>query len=84
MIKTGDPQHLLLIRRPWPRPGTPTAHSGSTTESDTTPTRDTKTDSLDKTSFVYCYVPQDSEIRPTLSNLVLMASRRWPVEETIT
>jgi SRSO17 transposase len=83
MVETGSPQHVLLIRRPWPRPGTPTADSEPTTTSATTSTRDTDTDSLEKTSFVYCYVPKDSGIRPTLSNLVMMAGRRWPVEETI-
>lgn len=82
MIETGSPEHALLIRRPW----TPAAEGESTTESGTTSTRDTKTetDNPDGTSFVYCYVPKNSEIRPTLSNLVLMAGRRWPVEETIT
>ncbi len=49
----------------------------------TTSTQDTDTDSFQGTSFVYCYVPKDSAIRPTLSNLVVMAGRRWPVEETI-
>jgi len=85
MIETGSPQHVLLIRRPRPLPETPTTDSESTTESGTTSTRntDTDTDSHDKTSFVYCYVPTDSAIRPTLSNLVVMAGRRWPVEETI-
>ena len=32
---------------------------------------------------MYCYVPTTSPIRPTLPNLVLMAGRRWPMEETI-
>ncbi|MGH3926663.1 MAG: IS701 family transposase, partial [Pseudonocardiaceae bacterium] len=83
MIEAGSPQHVLLIRRPLPLPDTPTTDSGSTTESPTTSTQDTGTDCPDKTSFAYCYVPQDSPIRPTLPNLVLMAGRRWPAEETI-
>lgn len=85
MIETGSPQHVLLIRRFLPLSGAPTADSESTTESATTstPDTDTDTDSFKGTSFVYCYVPKDSAIRPTLSNLVVMAGRRWPVEETI-
>lgn len=77
MIETGSPRHLLLVRRPWP----PTAGSKPTTTSATTSTQDT--DSFKGTSFVYCYVPKDSAIKPTLSALVMMAGRRWPVEETI-
>lgn len=73
MIQAGIPHHFLLIRRPWPSSGTPPAES----------TRGTDADSPDGTSFVYCYVPQDSPIMPTLPTLVLMAGRRWPIEETI-
>ncbi|MCA1682263.1 MAG: hypothetical protein LC700_03940, partial [Actinobacteria bacterium] len=45
--------------------------------------RGTETDIPQGTSFVYCHAPTDSPIRPTLPNLVLMAGRRWPVQETI-
>ena len=45
--------------------------------------RGTQTDIPERTSFVYCSVPEDSPIKPTLSNMVLMAGRRWPIEETI-
>jgi len=73
MIEAGTPQHVLLIRRPLLSPGKPTTKS----------TRDTDPPSPDKMSYVYCYVPKESPIRLTLSHLVLMAGRRWPVEETI-
>jgi hypothetical protein len=73
MIGADTPHHVPLIRRPLPKFGTPTA-SG---------TRGTDVDRPDGTSFVYCYVPEDSPITPTLPTLVLMAGRRWPVEETI-
>ncbi|MCA1602154.1 MAG: transposase [Acidobacteria bacterium] len=72
MIEAGTPEHFLLIRRPLPPPGTPTADS----------TRGTDTGIPEGTSFVYCHVPKDSPISPTLSTLVLMAGRRWPAEET--
>ncbi|MGH3939522.1 MAG: hypothetical protein ACRDTG_13005 [Pseudonocardiaceae bacterium] len=32
---------------------------------------------------MYYHVPKDSPISPTLSHLVLMVGRRWPLEETI-
>ncbi|MCA1696746.1 MAG: transposase, partial [Actinobacteria bacterium] len=73
MIEAGTPQHVLLIRRPLLSPGTPTTES----------TQGTDPDSPDKTSYVYCYVPKESPIRLTLSHLVLLTGRRWPVEETI-
>ncbi|MCA1708373.1 MAG: hypothetical protein LC808_35895 [Actinobacteria bacterium] len=79
MIDAGTPQHVLLIRRPLPHPGTPTAEGTHAATS----ARGTDVDSPDGTSFVYCSVPEDSPITLTLSNLVLMAGRRWPVEETI-
>ena len=75
MIEAGTPRHVLVIRRPLPPPATPTT--------DKTSNRSTKTDIPDGTSFVYCYVPEGSPITLSLSNLVLMAGRRWPVEETI-
>ncbi|MGH3931127.1 MAG: hypothetical protein ACRDTF_14255, partial [Pseudonocardiaceae bacterium] len=78
MIEAGTPQHFLLIRRPLPSPGKPPADSATTVTN-----RGADADSPDGTSFVYCWVPEDSPISPTLSNLVLMAGRRWPVEETI-
>lgn len=72
MIEAGTPERFLLIRRPLPPPATPTANS----------TRGTDTGIPEGTSFVYCYVPKDSPISPTLSTLVLMAGRRWSAEET--
>jgi SRSO17 transposase len=81
MIEASTTQHFLLIRRPLPSSGTPTTED--TTAPETTRTRGAKTDAPDGTSYVYCYVPADSPISPTLSNLVLMAGRRWPIEETI-
>ncbi|MCA1695771.1 MAG: IS701 family transposase [Actinobacteria bacterium] len=78
MIEAGTPQHFLLIRRPLPRSGTPTADGDCVTTKNTT-----DADIPEGTSFVYCHVPKDSPISPTLPNLVLMAGRRWPVEETI-
>ena len=83
MIEAGTPQHFLLIRRPLPPPGTPTADPTNATAADTTHTPGTDTDIPDGTSFVYCHIPTDSPITPTVPNLVLMAGRRWPVEETI-
>ncbi|MCA1673612.1 MAG: hypothetical protein LC799_15905, partial [Actinobacteria bacterium] len=79
MIDAGTPQHFLLIRRPLHQPGKPTA--GSTQAA--TSIQGTDTEIPDGTSFVYCFVPKDSPITPTLPNLVLMAGRRWPMEETI-
>jgi hypothetical protein len=76
MIETDAPRHYLLIRRPPPR--TP-----DTAAADTTSTPSTEADRPLDTSYVYCYVPENSPIRPTLPNLVLMAGRRWPMEETI-
>jgi len=73
MIQAGTPHHVLLIRRPLPSSGTPPAEG----------TRGTDAGSPDGTSFVYCYVPENSPITPTLPTLVLMAGRRWPMEETI-
>ena len=83
MIEAGPPQHFLLIRRPLPPAGTPTTDPTHTTAADTTTTPGTDTDIPDGTSFVYCHVPTDSPINPTVPNLVLMTGRRWPVEETI-
>lgn len=34
-------------------------------------------------TFCLCYVPDNSRIRPTMTNLVLMAGGRWGVEETM-
>jgi hypothetical protein len=79
MIEAGTTRHFLLIRRPLPSSGTPATENTTTTKT----TRTGDTDVPDGTSFVYCYVPPDSPISPTLSNLVLMAGRRWPMEETI-
>lgn len=81
MIAAGTPRHYLLIRRPLPR--TPTTGSTTAPAADTTSTPSTGTDSSPDTSYVYCYVPENSPIRPTLPTLVVMAGRRWPMEETI-
>ena len=34
-------------------------------------------------TFCLCYVPEHSRIKPTMTNLVLMAGGRWGVEETM-
>lgn len=78
-IDAGTPQHFLLIRRPLSHPGKPT---GDSTHAATS-TQSTDADIPDGTSFVYCFVPKNSPIKSTLPNLVLMAGRRWRVEETI-
>jgi len=79
MINAGTPPHVLLMRRPWSPPGKPTTESTHAAAS----TPGTDTSIPDGTSFVYCCVPTDSPITPTLPTLALMAGRRWPVEETI-
>ena len=79
MIEAGTFQHFLLIRRPLSPPGKPTADSTHAATS----IQGTDTNIPDGTSFVYCFVPTASPIKPTLPNLVMMAGRRWPVEETI-
>jgi hypothetical protein len=77
MIEAGLPRHYLLVRRPWSPP------EAATTSTPGTGTDGSHDDSSPDTSYVYCYVPPDSPIRSTVSNVVLMAGRRWPVEETI-
>ena len=37
----------------------------------------------DGITFCLCYVPEDSPIKPTMTNMVMMAGRRWGVEETM-
>ena len=76
MIETGASRHYLLIRRPL----SPTP---DTAAPDTTSTPSTGTEGSSDISYVYCCVPETSPIRPTLPNLVSMAGRRWPMEETI-
>ena len=34
-------------------------------------------------TFCLCYVPEKSPIKPTMANMVMMAGRRWGVEETM-
>jgi DDE superfamily endonuclease len=34
-------------------------------------------------TFCICYVPDDSPIKPTMTNMVTMAGKRWGVEETM-
>jgi SRSO17 transposase len=34
-------------------------------------------------TFCLCYVPENSPVRPTMANMVMMAGRRWGVEETM-
>lgn len=60
MIEASTPERFLLIRRPLPPPGTPTVDSA----------RGTDTGHPQGTSFVYCSVPKNSPISPTLSTLV--------------
>jgi SRSO17 transposase len=34
-------------------------------------------------TFCICYIPDDSPIKPTMTNMVTMAGKRWGVEETM-
>ena len=34
-------------------------------------------------TFCLCYVPENSSIKPTMTNMVMMAGRRWGAEETM-
>jgi len=94
MIQTADPRRFLLIRRPLDEPGkpdrpTPGRHTKPTPSTGRKPNgqaakknpRKADPKIPDGTSFVYCHIPRESPIRPTMRNLVLMAGRRWPVEE---
>lgn len=74
MIATASPEHFLLIRRAAETQATPTI----------TTDPDPRTRELPPgTGFMYCHVPATSPIKPTLTNLLIMIGRRWPVEETI-
>lgn len=87
MIATDSPEHFLVIRRPLDDDGSdpPKRSAGDGLGADdATTVRDPRTEKLPPgTGFMYCYIPKDSLIAPTFSNLLLMIGRRWPIEETI-
>lgn len=99
MIGVESPRHFLLIRKSAGeekarqddnrqestagRPGE--AGRGTGREPDGNGTGKSTGDRVkdEGITFCLCYVPEDSPIRPTMPNLVLMAGRRWGVEETM-
>ena len=87
MIATASPEHFLVIRQPLDDDGSdPATRSGDAERGagDEATARDPRSEKLPPgTGFMYCHVPKDSPITPSLSNLLLMIGRRWPVEETI-
>jgi hypothetical protein len=91
--------HFLLLRRPVPGNGgedeaadreSNQGEQGSSGadeagEGNTSSRENGERDIIKETgiTFCLCYVPPLSAIRPTMANLVLMAGRRWGVEETM-
>jgi len=87
MTATASPEHFLVIRRPIDDNGPDAEMWNGDDEQGTGNDRAARNPKAEKlvpgTGFMYCYVPKDSPIAPTFSNLLLMIGRRWPVEETI-
>jgi hypothetical protein len=90
LIGVESPSHFLLIRRPvageceargeknasggqFPAGGKPRGKHREDHEGDEA--------DKDSVTFCLCYVPPESPVKPTMSNLVLMAGRRWGAEE---
>jgi SRSO17 transposase len=94
MIGIESPCHYLLIRRPVPGriAGRDDDNSGGTADDRRASGGKTAAklpgeqkendDGKDGVTFILCYVPPDSAIKPTMPNLILMAGRRWDIEET--
>jgi hypothetical protein len=89
MIATASSEHFLVIRRavdggPDLAAAGESGAQGARDGEDGEATRNPSAGKLPPgTGFVYCHVPKSSPIDPSLSNLLLMIGRRWPIEETI-
>ena len=99
MIRLEPENHFLLIRKPErPEPGgqeeagqegagneSPAAGGETPPGSAGNPGKEKSGDRVkdEGITFCLCYVPEKSPIRPTMTNMVMMAGRRWGVEETM-
>lgn len=99
MVCLEPKNHFLLIRKPErPEPGdqeetgqedagseSPAAGERAPSASAGNPGKEKSGDRVkdEGITFCLCYVPDNSPIKPTMTNLVMMAGRRWGVEETI-
>jgi len=95
MIGIKSPDHYLLIRRPvreWPDENDKeTGAAGPKRRMKTTGKsgggknegkHEEAASAAQGMTFCFCYVPPGSVIKPTMTNLVLMAGRRWGIEES--
>jgi len=99
MLSLEQEKHFLLIRKPEiPEPGgqegtgqecarneSPAAGGEPLPTSAGNPGKEKSGDRVkdEGITFCLCYVPAKSPIRPTMTSMVMMAGRRWGVEETI-
>ncbi len=96
MIGLRSPNHFLLIRRPvrGEQEGTGRENAGRTPPAEQGdggpgpaggPGKEQGRDRVkdEGLTFCLCYVPENSPIKPTMANLVLMAGRRWGAEEAM-
>jgi hypothetical protein len=91
--------HFLLIRKPETQePGgqeetgqedaakeSPAAGEQAPSASAGNPGKEKSGDKVkdERITFCLCYVPENSPIKPTMTNMVMMAGRRWGAEETM-
>jgi hypothetical protein len=99
MIRLEPENHFLLIRKPeGPGPGrkeetgredagneSPAAGGETQPGSAGNPGEEKSGDRVkdEGITFCLCYVPENSPVRPTMTNMVMMAGRRWGAEETM-
>jgi SRSO17 transposase len=99
MLSLESKNHFLLIRKPESaEPGAEREISGESTRKESAAAcGETPSPSAGKPgsakpgdrvkdeliTFCICYIPDDSPIRPTMTNMVTMAGRRWGAEEAM-
>lgn len=94
MIGIQSPNHYVLVRQPIEdataesetgRPAGPlgkdSAGPREKSQKKTGRKQEKSAGEKDKLTYCLCYVPPGSAIKPTISNLALMAGRRWGIEE---
>lgn len=99
MLRLEPENHFLLIRKPEIQESGGREETGREDAGKESPATDGETPSVSAVNpakrksgdqvkdecitFCLCYVPESSPIKPTMTNMVMMAGRRWGVEETM-
>jgi SRSO17 transposase len=99
MLRLESGNHFLLIRKPEiQEPGgqdgtgqedaateSPAAGEKAPSASAGNPGKEKSGDKVkdEGITFCLCYVPENSPVKPTMTNMVMMAGRRWGAEETM-